>query len=1091
MSSLKIFIISDEIPLNHPEFKKKWICDILKDEFSQANKYNVTNNPNDADVIWYLAPWNYRKIPFQDISDWRELLKEKYVICTIHHIDEDKYLEGEHDKIFHFIKRYANLYHVLCKSTETFLKKLDHGIEIRLIPLWVNDNVFYFMNKKKELREKYKFSKDAYLVGSFQKDTEGRKYWRCPYCFSCNRDEKILNVKCKCGKPAPEWTNCKNKLEKFEYYPKFSKGPDLFVKIIKDMKDNGKNVEVILGGIRRQYITTQLDKMGIKYYYFEMVELEIINELYNCLDLYLVSSRYEGGPRSIFEASITKTPIISTDVGIANFILDKKSIYDFNNYLTYKNAKYNIEYAYNNINKLKLENYMGNFYSELIKSVEEKSEVYKLENIGINCINIDIECKSKTYLQFDDKKLLLRNGKSTLCYNFKRNFFLIKSDNDDHKINSINFNKGVTSKNKWDNNKINILLCSDENYFVGLFACLNSVVSNTNNLSEIYFNFIIPIESVNIFFNLLEKFNKKLTVELDFTLIILSDNILDESIKKSKCFNGGNHLLNIGNFSRLLVSEYFNYKKLIYLDSDSILQKDIIDRVLKFNLDNPIYSRKMDKKNLTLKMSTIINTDVSFKEIIGLDIDSNDYAYMGAPFLANLKLWDNIYLKIVNLIKLHNNHKDGVYKLFTMSIQNILFYKKLGNINKILNCLPDCGSTRKNWNRDILDNSDVLDWSGIFKPWYKNGLHKDYWSIYDILNLSNNFGEINSNKNTVETFKINKNIINNKINKKKKYEIDILDIDKKPTIKKRNYRRGSKNLIIGTTAINRVDLHNDNIKEWSDYLTMIRGLNITWILNVDVVDKLEFNWEETVKNFGNQLSSSIEFIPLPKKKPGFVEACHVVSKNIYKYIIDNNLEINNTYIMWLEDDWKLHKKATSNVSLNYFFNIMNGYSYVNLSFIRNNYIWALAPSIIGFNLFKDLHYTCWKECNDNNIKGDAEHILGKYFIKKFSINPDDILTINVIDNRIKKIKEEYMTQKFINYKNARTMIYNIKYNTKFKMHNEILLKDVENFIGNQVNFFRITPGWCLDGVNYGRKYMESKNVKKWAKGDGSCQYKDI
>ena len=40
----------------------------------------------------------------------------------------------------------------------------------------------------------------------------------------------------------------------------------------------------------------------------------------------------------IFEASITKTPIISTDVGIAGDLLPKESIYDMNNFLTYKNA---------------------------------------------------------------------------------------------------------------------------------------------------------------------------------------------------------------------------------------------------------------------------------------------------------------------------------------------------------------------------------------------------------------------------------------------------------------------------------------------------------------------------------------------------------------------------------------------------------------------------------------------------------------------------------------------------------------------------------------------------------------------------------
>ena len=41
-----------------------------------------------------------------------------------------------------------------------------------------------------------------------------------------------------------------------------------------------------------------------------------LNELYNCLDLYIVSSRYEGGPQAIFECALTKTPIISTNVAL-------------------------------------------------------------------------------------------------------------------------------------------------------------------------------------------------------------------------------------------------------------------------------------------------------------------------------------------------------------------------------------------------------------------------------------------------------------------------------------------------------------------------------------------------------------------------------------------------------------------------------------------------------------------------------------------------------------------------------------------------------------------------------------------------------
>ena len=70
---------------------------------------------------------------------------------------------------------------------------------------------------------------------------------------------------------------------------------------------------------------------------------------------------------------------------------------------------------------------------------------------------------------------------------------------------------------------------------------------------------------------------------------------------------------------------------------------------------------------------------------------------------------------------------------------------------------------------------------------------------------------------------------------------------------------------------------------------MTRGLNIIWFLNVDVVDKLEFNWEDTVKNFGSQLNKMVKFVVLPKKNPGFLESCHVLSREMHDYVINNKI----------------------------------------------------------------------------------------------------------------------------------------------------------------------------------------------------------
>ena len=65
--------------------------------------------------------------------------------------------------------------------------------------------------------------------------------------------------------------------------------------------------------------------------------------------------------------------------------------------------------------------------------------------------------------------------------------------------------------------------------------------------------------------------------------------------------------------------------------------------------------------------------------------------------------------------------------------------------------IQDLGSKRKEWDTNDLIDKDVLDWSGIYKPWFSNGLYRDIWLKHDILNLSETFGEIIGSKNVVDT----------------------------------------------------------------------------------------------------------------------------------------------------------------------------------------------------------------------------------------------------------------------------------------------------------------------------------------------------
>ena len=186
------------------------------------------------------------------------------------------------------------------------------------LPFWANQNIFFDIKDQENLRDKYKISKNDFLIGSFQRDTEGKDL----------------------------------------VSPKLSKGPDQFVQIVKKIQKKNDNIAVLLTGRRRQYVINEVKEAGIKYYYFEMVSFKELNELYNCLDLYIVSSRYEGGPQAIMECAVTRTPIISTDVGIASQVLDRKSIFNMD---TFMNAEPNVDYAFDKVQEYLIPSGFDNF----------------------------------------------------------------------------------------------------------------------------------------------------------------------------------------------------------------------------------------------------------------------------------------------------------------------------------------------------------------------------------------------------------------------------------------------------------------------------------------------------------------------------------------------------------------------------------------------------------------------------------------------------------------------------------------------------------------------------------------------------------
>lgn len=147
-------------------------------------------------------------------------------------------------------------------------------------------------NIKLLLRTKYQLPLNDFLCGSFIRDTEG------------------------------------SGISQGIYLPKLEKGPDLLCDYLEKLNQSRKDLHVVLAGWRRQYVISRLEKSKIPYSYYEMPTQPILNELYQCLDLYPITARHEGGPQSLIECGLLDIPVISRDIGMASAVLTRAAISD-------------------------------------------------------------------------------------------------------------------------------------------------------------------------------------------------------------------------------------------------------------------------------------------------------------------------------------------------------------------------------------------------------------------------------------------------------------------------------------------------------------------------------------------------------------------------------------------------------------------------------------------------------------------------------------------------------------------------------------------------------------------------------------------
>ncbi len=269
------------------------------------NKYSLVNDWRKADVIYNIW-WNNI---FNTIPDLKNNPKNKKIIVTCSNFIDFSIPEFDYREIFEKVKSIADIW--ICPSSKQ-QKILDNlGLKTFLLPFGIDLNLFKpnLSLTKQEICNKlnidYNIIKNKIIISSFQRDSLGS-----------NLD-----------------------------LPKWQKNPQLLCDLLTDLPK--ENFLLLLAGPRRHFIINQCKKNHIPYLYYgketsqdDLIEnaipLDKMPLLYYLTDIYLITSKSEGGPKAAMEATATKTFVLSTNVGLSPDFINENCIFsDIDNYKKY------------------------------------------------------------------------------------------------------------------------------------------------------------------------------------------------------------------------------------------------------------------------------------------------------------------------------------------------------------------------------------------------------------------------------------------------------------------------------------------------------------------------------------------------------------------------------------------------------------------------------------------------------------------------------------------------------------------------------------------------------------------------------------
>lgn len=265
----------------------RWVGEHVRDEANTVSPGTIAVTTNPAEVQGRIVHFGSQ---YMWLSWGRAMGRSnRYVTSFFHGKREDGPEVACH--IDDFLESEPRLSRIVVSNSLVEERLACWGIsrdKVVRIPIGVDTKLFVppTPEQRRLARAEFGLAEDQLVIGSFQKDGMG-------------------------------WGDGME--------PKLIKGPDVFVDVVAKLAREFP-VFVLLTGPARGFIKERLERLGISYAHTYPAQHADLVRCYHALDLYVVSSREEGGPMGLMESMASGVPIISTRVGMApDLIVDGRT----------------------------------------------------------------------------------------------------------------------------------------------------------------------------------------------------------------------------------------------------------------------------------------------------------------------------------------------------------------------------------------------------------------------------------------------------------------------------------------------------------------------------------------------------------------------------------------------------------------------------------------------------------------------------------------------------------------------------------------------------------------------------------------------